>query len=132
MKPPIKHLYIDASSGNWPSGVSYANFINKVSSIYCGGITVHTAFVLVKSDIGVESDVLREIKKVEGVEEAYALYGTYDILARVSSQSMEELKQIVTWRIRKLDGITATLTLMAQENEHSSSKTALSAVPVTA
>ena len=106
--------------------------LNKAAPIYYGGVPVHTAFVLIKSDIGVESDVLREIRKVEGVEEAYALYGTYDILARVSSQSMEELKQIVTWRIRKLDGITATLTLMAQENGPSSDKTALPAVPVMA
>jgi len=93
---------------------------------------VHTAFVLIKSDIGVESDVLKEIRKVEGVEEAYALYGTYDILARVSSQSMDDLKQIVTWRIRKLDGITATLTLMAQETEHSTDKASLHAMPVMA
>ena len=124
------HFNIDELSDTWRVGVFSANFINKVTPIYYEGVPMHTAFVLIKSDIGVESDVLREIRKVEGVEEAYALYGTYDILARVSSQSMEELKQIVTWRIRKLDGITATLTLMAQENDHSSDKTALPTVPV--
>jgi len=107
-------------------------FYKQSPPIYLGGVTVHTAYVLIKSGIGVESDVLREIKKVEGVEEAYALYGTYDILARVSSQSMEDLKQIVTWQIRKLGGITATLTLMAQETGHSPNKTVLPAVPAMA
>ncbi len=90
---------------------------------------MHTAFVLINSDIGSESDVLRELKKVEGVEEAFALYGTYDIMARVSSESMEELKQIITWRIRKLDSIRATLTLMAHEDKPVTKPHALAAIP---
>jgi DNA-binding Lrp family transcriptional regulator len=83
-------------------------------------MSVHTAFVLIKSDIGLESDVLKEIKQLDGVEEAYALYGTYDIIAKVGSQSMEELKNIVTWQLRKLHGVRATLTLMSQETENRS------------
>lgn len=78
---------------------------------------VHTAFVLINSDIGSELDVLKQLKEVEGVKEAYALYGVYDIMAKVASESMDELKQIITWRIRKLEGIRATLTLMSQSED---------------
>lgn len=74
------------------------------------------AFVLINCDIGNESDVLEKLKKVECVDHAYALYGIYDIILRVSSESIEELKQTVTWKIRKLPGIRATLTIMIQEN----------------
>lgn len=78
---------------------------------------MHKAFVLINSDIGSELEVLKQLKEIDGVEQAYALYGAYDIMAKVASESMEELKQIITWKIRKLDGIRATLTLMAQQNE---------------
>ena len=75
------------------------------------------AFVLINSDINNEFDVLKELKKVEGVEHAYALYGVYDIIARVSSESVDELKQIITWKIKKLAGIRATLTVMINESD---------------
>jgi DNA-binding Lrp family transcriptional regulator len=75
---------------------------------------MHTAYVLINSDIGSELEVLKQIREMEGIEQAYALYGAYDVVVKVTSASMEELKQIITWKIRKLDGIRATLTLMAQ------------------
>ena len=78
---------------------------------------MHKAFVLINSDIGSELEVLKQLKQIDGVEQAYALYGAYDIMAKVASESMEELKQIITWKIRKLGGIRATLTLMAQQTE---------------
>ncbi len=66
------------------------------------GIDMPTAFVLINTEIGSESDVLKELKKVEGVEEASAVYGVYDIVARVKADTMDKLKEIVTWRIRRL------------------------------
>ena len=77
---------------------------------------MHTAYVLINSDIGSELEVLKQIREMEGIEQAYALYGAYDVVVKVTSASMEELKQIITWKIRKLDGIRATLTLMAQHS----------------
>lgn len=73
------------------------------------------AFVLINSDLDKEADVLEALKKIEGVKLAYALYGTYDIIARVSSDSVDELKQIITSNIKKLAGIRVTLTMMIHE-----------------
>ncbi|MEM2028879.1 MAG: Lrp/AsnC ligand binding domain-containing protein, partial [Candidatus Bathyarchaeia archaeon] len=50
------------------------------------------AFVLINAEIGSEGEVLNELKKVEGVEEAYSVYGVYDIVAKVRAESMEKLK----------------------------------------
>jgi DNA-binding Lrp family transcriptional regulator len=47
------------------------------------------------------------------VEEAYGVYGTYDISARVKADTMDKLKETVTWHVRRLDKVRATLTLMA-------------------
>lgn len=75
-----------------------------------------TAFVLINTEIGSESDVLKELKTVEGVEEASAVYGVYDIVARVKSETMDRLKEIVTWRIRRLDKVRSTLTMIVVED----------------
>ena len=74
-----------------------------------------TAFVLVNTEIGSEADVLKDVKKVEGVEEAFAVYGVYDIIVRVKQDTMDKLKEIVTWRIRRLDRVKATLTMIVVE-----------------
>jgi DNA-binding Lrp family transcriptional regulator len=76
-----------------------------------------TAFVLINTEIGSESDVLKELKKVEGVEEASAVYGVYDIVARVKADTMDRLKEIVTWRIRRLDKVRSTLTMIVVEEK---------------
>ena len=73
------------------------------------------AFVLINAEIGSESDVLDELKKIEGVEEAYSVYGVYDIIAKVKADSMEKLKDIVAWRIRKLNKVRSTLTMIVVE-----------------
>ncbi|MEM2947732.1 MAG: Lrp/AsnC ligand binding domain-containing protein [Candidatus Bathyarchaeia archaeon] len=73
------------------------------------------AFVLINTEIGSESDVLKDLKKIEGVEEAFAVYGVYDIIARVGAESMDKLKEIVTWRIRRLDKVRSTLTMIIVE-----------------
>jgi DNA-binding Lrp family transcriptional regulator len=74
-----------------------------------------TAFVLINTEIGSETDVNKELKKVEGVEEASAVYGVYDIVARVKADTMDKLKEIVTWRIRRLDKVRSTLTMIVVE-----------------
>ena len=73
------------------------------------------AFVLINAEIGSESDVLDELKKIEGVEEAYSVYGVYDIIVKVRANSMEKLKDIVAWRIRKLNKVRSTLTMIVVE-----------------
>jgi DNA-binding Lrp family transcriptional regulator len=82
-------------------------------------IIMPTAFVLINTEIGSESDVLKELKKVEGVEEASAVYGVYDIVARVKGEAMDKLKEIVTWRIRRLDKVRSTLTMIVVEDKQS-------------
>ncbi|MBC7129860.1 Lrp/AsnC ligand binding domain-containing protein [Candidatus Bathyarchaeota archaeon] len=75
------------------------------------------AFVLINTEIGSESEVLKQLKNVEGVEEAYSVYGVYDIIAKVNANTMERLKEIVTWRIRRLDKVRSTLTMIIIEEQ---------------
>ena len=64
------------------------------------------------TETGSETDVLREIRKISSIEEALLVYGKHDIVLRVESSSMGELKQTITWKIRKMDYVTATQTMI--------------------
>ena len=74
-----------------------------------------TAFVLINSEIGAEDAVLKEIKKIKNVVEAYTVYGVYDIIAKVQAETMEKLKEVITWNIRRLEKVRSTLTMIVIE-----------------
>ena len=73
------------------------------------------AFVLINVESGSEDEVLKELKKIEGVEEAYFSYGVYDLVTKIKADSMELLKDMVTRRIRALSKVRSTLTLIMME-----------------
>jgi len=73
------------------------------------------AFVLINAEIGSENAVLAELKKIENVKEAYVVYGVYDIIAKVESDTMDKLKAMVTWRVRRLEKVRSTLTMIVVE-----------------
>jgi DNA-binding Lrp family transcriptional regulator len=71
--------------------------------------------VLINTEIGAEAEVLESLKSVEGIAEAYAVYGVYDIIAKVTAENMDKLKEIVTWHVRRLDKVRSTLTMIVVE-----------------
>jgi DNA-binding Lrp family transcriptional regulator len=54
---------------------------------------------------------------VEGVVEAYAVYGVYYVVAKIKADSMDKLKEIVTWHVRRLDKVRSTLTMIVVEEQ---------------
>jgi DNA-binding Lrp family transcriptional regulator len=71
-----------------------------------------TAFVLINAEIGAESDVLKGLKDIPEVKESHMVYGVYDIIARIQTDTMQELKDIISWKIRRLDKVRSTLTMI--------------------
>jgi DNA-binding Lrp family transcriptional regulator len=67
--------------------------------------------VLVNTDIGEENQVYEKIKTVEGVKEAHALTGLYDLLIKVQASSVDSLKDNERL-LRRLDGVSNLSTLM--------------------
>ena len=76
-----------------------------------------SAYILLNTEIGAENQVLKALKKIEGVEEAHNLWGVYDIIANVKADSMEKLKFIVTKRIEKIGKINSKLTMIINEKK---------------
>ncbi|HEX6067400.1 MAG TPA: Lrp/AsnC ligand binding domain-containing protein [Nitrososphaera sp.] len=76
-----------------------------------------TAYVLINCDLGSEDDIIRELKKMPETVEVSGVYGVYDIIAKVSSDSMEKLRETITWHVRKIDKVRSTLTMIVIEGQ---------------
>ena len=56
---------------------------------------------------------MNNLKTLQEVKEARMVYGVYDIIVRVETGTMEELKNVVSWTIRRLDRVRSTMTMIA-------------------
>lgn len=70
------------------------------------------AYVLINCELGSEESVITQLKSIEGVTEVHGTFGAYDILVKIESDRVESLRETITWKIRKIDNIRSTLTLM--------------------
>jgi DNA-binding Lrp family transcriptional regulator len=68
-------------------------------------------FVLINCEEGAEKAILLELRKMRLVSFADQVVGTYDIIVKIESDMMEELKETITWDIRKMVKIRSTLIL---------------------
>jgi DNA-binding Lrp family transcriptional regulator len=78
-------------------------------------LEVPLAFVMINAEIGKESEVLNELKKIEDVREACLTYGVYDIVAKVEPQTWDKLRDIIESKVRRLKSVRSTLTMIAME-----------------
>jgi len=80
-----------------------------------------TAYILLNTEIGAEAEVVRILKKVEGVETAFNLWGVYDVIASIRADSMDKLSFIINKEIEKISKIHSKLTMII--NDHGASIT---------
>jgi DNA-binding Lrp family transcriptional regulator len=73
-----------------------------------------TAILLLNADMGHEKEILAALRAIENVKEAHQVYGVYDMIARVEADSMELLKQVISEKVRKLDRVRSTLTMITE------------------
>ncbi|MGB9659098.1 MAG: Lrp/AsnC ligand binding domain-containing protein [Nitrososphaerales archaeon] len=70
------------------------------------------AVILTGLVMGIEDRVIREIKKYEGIKDGFMVYGEYDGVFIVEVPSQEKLNALIS-RIRRTEGVTRTITLVA-------------------
>jgi len=75
------------------------------------------AYILINCEIGSEEQVITALKAVDGIKEVHGTFGAYDILAKIESAQVEDLRETITWKIRKIDKIRSTLTLLGIEGQ---------------
>ena len=74
------------------------------------------AFVLVNVEAGTDKEVLENIKKIPEVKASYVVYGVYDIVIMLESGTLDKLREMVTKKIRQMDNVRSTMTMIVMEN----------------
>ena len=70
------------------------------------------AYVLINCEIGAEVSIISQLKEIDLVKEVHGTFGAYDVLVVVEADTVESLRDIITWKIRKIEKIRSTLTMM--------------------
>jgi len=73
------------------------------------------ALVLMNAELGHETTLVNELKKTPNVTEVYAVYGVYDVIVKVEAESMEKLREAIATKLRRINGIKSTLTMIIVE-----------------
>jgi DNA-binding Lrp family transcriptional regulator len=70
------------------------------------------AFILINSNLGREENLIKEIRKIDGIKEAHLILGIYDVIARIETKNMDLLKELIAFKIRRLKDVRSTLTMI--------------------
>ncbi len=71
-----------------------------------------TAFVLIDCDFPFSANIIEELKNIPEIEEFYRVQSIYDMIAKVNADSEEKLHEIIVRKVREIEGIKNTLTMI--------------------
>jgi DNA-binding Lrp family transcriptional regulator len=75
-----------------------------------------TAYIMINCEVGYEESVIEQLRNIEGVKEAQGVLGNFDVLARIEISSIDALREIITTKIRKIENIRCTTTVICTKN----------------
>jgi len=70
------------------------------------------SYVLINCFIGAEESVKSKLKEIDLVKEVHGTFGAYDIVVLVEADTVESIRDTISWKIRKIEKIRSTLTMM--------------------
>ena len=79
---------------------------------------METAYVLLTCDLGCEEVIIEDLKHIDSISEVSGTYGAYDIIAKVENSERDKLRETIMWKIRKLEHVRSTLTLMGIQGQN--------------
>ena len=74
-----------------------------------------SAYVLFNVNAGSEDLILEKIRSIAEVQEAFFSYGVFDLVVKIKTDSMEQLKELISHRLRAITNVKSTLTLIQVE-----------------
>jgi len=86
---------------------------------------VSTAYILINSDLGTDVSIIKYLNKILSEEkdiqfEVDGVYGVYDIIVKLTSENGETLRGIITNKVRTIDHVQSTLTMMVIDEQDKS------------
>ena len=73
---------------------------------------MNMAYVLINTDMGSESIVGDELKNISEVKEVHGVYGVYDLVVKLEADTLDELKEVISTKIRGMEAVRSTLTMI--------------------
>ena len=70
------------------------------------------AFVLLNTELGMESKIVEVLNGVEEITNIHSLYGIYDLIIEMEAETMDKIKEVVFNKVRRLDNVKSTITLL--------------------
>jgi DNA-binding Lrp family transcriptional regulator len=74
-----------------------------------------SAYVMFNISSGSEDLVLEKLRSIAEVQEAFFSYGVFDLVVKIETDSMEQLKELISHRLRAITNVKSTLTLIQVE-----------------
>ena len=71
-----------------------------------------TAYVFITTKVGKEGDVLGNLLNKNVVREASAVYGDFDIVAKLETEDLDKLNEFIIKNVREVEGVSTTNTLI--------------------
>jgi DNA-binding Lrp family transcriptional regulator len=68
------------------------------------------AYILIQTEVGKAALVARAVRQIPGVEDSEPVTGPYDVIARATTETVEELGRVVVTQLQMVEGISRTLT----------------------
>jgi DNA-binding Lrp family transcriptional regulator len=70
---------------------------------------------MVKTETGMAGEVIKNLRAMPEVKRVYQVYGDYDIVARIETDDVEHIKETLSEKVKQLDYVNSTLTLLVRE-----------------
>ena len=78
---------------------------------------METAFVLISCKVGTSDAVTKKLQLIDEVKDAITVWGSFDVVAKVTASTSEELRDVIRKKIRTIDNIRTTMSLMVTESQ---------------
>ena len=77
---------------------------------------MQSAYVLINCDLGSELYLIKELNHLNEVKEVHGVFGPYDIMAKIEAENQDEVRKIISNKVKNLDHIQSAATLIEIED----------------
>ena len=78
---------------------------------------METIFVLITCEVGTTDKVIKKLQLMDEIKEVIPVWGLFDVVAKVTASTKEELRDAIRKKIRTTDNIRTTMSLMVTESQ---------------
>ncbi len=71
-----------------------------------------SAYIMMKMQVGMDDDVIAELRDMKQIQGADATYGAYDLVIKVNFKTIEELDRFIFEKVRRIKGVTETSSMI--------------------